>query len=63
MKYYHRVRAHDRPASRTGGLRRKYEITAAGRDVSKFDTSNEKLHVMRVNVLDPASVEAAVSGS
>lgn len=43
------------------GLRRKYEITAAGRDVSKFDTTNEKLHVMRVNVLDPASVEAAVS--
>lgn len=44
------------------GLRRRYEVTAAGRDLSKFDQQQEQLHLVRVNVLDPASVEAAVSG-
>lgn len=44
------------------GLRRKYEITAATRDSSKIDKNTERLQGISLNVLDPISVEAVVSG-
>ncbi len=44
------------------GLRRKYEVTAATRDSSKIDQNTERLHGIRMDVMDPASVEAAVAG-
>ncbi|WP_017812530.1 NAD(P)-dependent oxidoreductase [Paenibacillus shenyangensis] len=44
------------------GLRRKYEVTAATRDSSKIDSTTERLHAIRMNVMEPASVEAAVAG-
>lgn len=44
------------------GLRRKYEITAATRDSSKIDKNTDRLRGISLNVLDPISVEAVVSG-
>lgn len=44
------------------GLRRKYEVTAATRDSSKIDQNTERLHGIRMDVMDPASVEAAIAG-
>lgn len=44
------------------GLRRKYQITAAARDLSKIDQSSGNVQVIHVNVMEPLSIEAAVSG-
>ena len=44
------------------GLRRGYEVTAATRDSSKIDPSTERLSGIRLDVMEPSSVEAAVAG-
>ncbi|WP_046225869.1 NAD(P)-dependent oxidoreductase [Paenibacillus dauci] len=44
------------------GLRRGYEVTAATRDSSKIDPNTERLSGIRLDVMEPSSVEAAVAG-
>lgn len=46
----------------TGGFKRKHEVTAAVRNPESVTLEHERLHITTVDVLDPASVAAAVRG-
>lgn len=46
----------------TGGIKRKHEVTAAVRNPESITLEHERLHVTTVDILDPASVAAAVRG-
>jgi uncharacterized protein len=43
-------------------LKRKHEVTAAVRNPESIDLQHERLQIVSANILDPASVAAAVSG-
>lgn len=43
-------------------LKRKHEVTAAVRNPETFTLEHERLHITTVDVLDAASVAAAVRG-
>lgn len=43
-------------------LKRKHEVTAAVRNPESVTLEHERLHITTVDVLDPASVAAAISG-
>ncbi|CAH1213784.1 hypothetical protein PAECIP111892_03907 [Paenibacillus auburnensis] len=43
-------------------LKRKHEVTAAVRNPESIDLQHERLQIVSANILDPASVAAAVTG-
>ncbi len=43
-------------------LKRKHEVTAAVRNPESIELQHERLQIVSANILDPASVAAAVSG-